>query len=81
MRDHETVRTLIKQGATMEQTQIIICGITLEDTAWLAGAVVTKDADFALVVVTPPFYALGARTGEKFMFDIDHLQPIKKKQI
>lgn len=81
MRDHETVRTLLKQGATIGANATIICGVTLGRYCMIgAGAVVTKDVpDFALVVGNPArFMHWVARTGEKLEFDIDHFATDKK---
>jgi UDP-2-acetamido-3-amino-2,3-dideoxy-glucuronate N-acetyltransferase len=54
-RKNEYRRTLVKKGATIGANATIVCGVTLEEYAFIgAGSVVTKDvSSYALMVGVP----------------------------
>ena len=55
VRKHEYKPTLVRRGATIGASAVIVCGLTIGTFAMIgAGAVITRDVpDFALVVGTP----------------------------
>ncbi len=54
-RKHEYRRTLVRRGATIGANATVVCGVTLDEYAFIgAGAVVTSDVPaYALMVGVP----------------------------
>ena len=71
-RKHEFKPTLVKQGATIGANATIVCGITINEYAFIgAGAVVTKDVPAYALITGNPARQKGwmSEQGYKLLFD------------
>ena len=71
-RKSEYMRTLVKRGATIGANSTIVCGITINEFAFIgAGAVVTKDVPAYALVIGNPARQTGwmSQYGQKLKFD------------